>query len=97
MALSKKITVQGTQYIETPTGKLPVGETSVEMDAYIRVNNVIAKKPVSFIDVEVKTGDVGRMEQYQFEADLSAGAENHIRQAYKHLKTLPEFENAVDC
>jgi hypothetical protein len=37
------------------------------------------------------------METYSFEADLSVGAENHIRQAYKHLKTLPEFENAVDC
>lgn len=97
MALSKKITVQGTQYIETATGKLPVGKTSVEMDAYIRVNNVIAKKPVSFIDVEIKTGDVGRMEQYQFEADLSDSAENHIKQAYKYLKTLPEFAGAVDC
>jgi hypothetical protein len=97
MALSKKIIVQGTQYIETATGKLPVGETSVEMDAYIRVNDVIAKKPVSFIDVEIKTGDVGRMEQHQFEADLSDNAENHIKQAYKYLKTLPEFAGAVDC
>jgi hypothetical protein len=96
MALSKKITIQGTQYIETPTGKLPVGETSIEVDAYIRVNNVIAKKPLSFIDVETKTGDVGRMETYSFEADLSDGAKNHIKQAYEHLKTLPEFAGAAD-
>jgi hypothetical protein len=97
MALSKKIIVSGTEYIETPTGKLPVGQKSIEMNAYIRVNSVIAKKPVSFIDVEIKTGDVGRMEQRQFEADLEENAENHIRQAYKYLKTLPEFAGAIDC
>jgi len=25
------------------------------------------------------------------------GGENPIKQAYEHLKTLPEFEGAVDC
>lgn len=33
--------------------------------------------------------------QYRFATDLLG--DNPIRQAYKHLKTLPEFSGAVDC
>jgi hypothetical protein len=34
---------------------------------------------------------------YKFTASVSDGAENFIKQAYAHLKTLPEFAGATDC
>ena len=32
-----------------------------------------------------------------YQADLSLDGPNPIKQAYLHLKTLPEFSGAVDC
>ena len=37
-----------------------------------------------------------RTESHWMPTDLSS-SDNPIRQAYLHLKTLPEFANAVDC
>lgn len=34
--------------------------------------------------------------RYGFPLDLSDGASNPWRQAYEHLKTLPEFSGALD-
>ena len=97
MALSKKIKVEGAQYIEMNSQRFPNGTNSIYPEAYIRVSAVFAKKPTSVIDVEIKIGDIALIEQHKFEADLSDNAENHIRQAYKYLKTLPKFDGAVDC
>jgi hypothetical protein len=33
----------------------------------------------------------------QYESSYSIDGKNPIAQAYEHLKTLPEFENAKDC
>ena len=97
MALSKKIKVEGAQYIEMNSQRFPNGTNSIDADAYIRVSAVFAKKPTSVIDVEIKIGDIAFIENYRFEADLANGAENHIKQAYVYLKTLPRFAGSVDC
>lgn len=67
-------------------------------DAYIRVDNINAKKGFSrafvFLHKE-KNGQVLQKKNYVFEYDING--ENPIKQAYLHLKTLPEFADAVDC
>ena len=97
MALSKKIKVEGTQYIEMNSQRFPNGTNSIDADAYIRVSAVFAKKPTSFIDIEIKVGDIAFIEHHRFYADLTSGSGNHIKQAYLYLKTLPEFAGAIDC
>jgi hypothetical protein len=37
------------------------------------------------------------LRQDTYVCDLNIDGDNPIRQAYLHLKTLPEFANAVDC
>ena len=34
---------------------------------------------------------------YKDESSYSIDGKNPIAQAYEHLKTLPEFQNAKDC
>jgi hypothetical protein len=35
--------------------------------------------------------------RYQFPPNMNDGSANNIKQAYLHIKTLPEFEGAIDC
>ena len=35
--------------------------------------------------------------QYTFTPSVADGSTNFIQQGYEHLKTLPEFADAVDC
>ena len=68
-------------------------------DAYIRVEQVSASRVGSSADVIIyrkKDGQQLVRQSYQFSAELEPG-ENHLKQAYEFLKTLPEFADAVDC
>lgn len=38
-----------------------------------------------------------KQEYFTFESSVTDDAPNDIKQCYEYLKTLPEFENAVDC
>lgn len=78
------------------TVQLPVGVEVV--DAYHRIECVMVSK--STLDFRVRAysspahpacQDVG----YVCEYDLHGA--NPLAQAYQHLKTLPEFADAVDC
>lgn len=73
----------------------------VASEAYICVNNVnIVRGEPAGATVHVYGNsdtslDPLRVLCYGFEYRLDAG--NPIAQAYEHLKTLPEFADAVDC
>jgi len=74
-------------------------EQSTFTNAYIRVEQVIATRIGSTADVIVfreKNGQQLIRKNYDFSAELQPG-ENHLRQAYEYLKTLPEFSDAEDC
>lgn len=86
MALTKKITKADN------FGK------NVDLDCYIKVSAVNATKDESLASVAYMEGADGRLyfsETYKFQIDLEGG--NPLKQAYEHLKTLPEFAGAVDC
>jgi|APSaa5957512535_1039671.scaffolds.fasta_scaffold17927_2 hypothetical protein len=83
---------------ETQKVKAPfVGE--IDVIAYIKVELVNGSK--DYIDASVKTtssvtGDIISQAAYRFIPSVATGAENFIKQAYLHLKTLPEFADATD-
>jgi len=68
-------------------------------DVYIKVNAVSGGKDQMVIDVVFfKSGAEGnRLKNagYIFKPELEG--DNFIKQAYKHLKSLPEFAGATDC
>lgn len=86
MALSKKI-IKADNF-----GK------DVELDCYIKVSAVNATKDECLASVAFMENATGRLyfgETYKFQIDMNG--DNPLRQAYKHLKTLPEFAGATDC
>jgi hypothetical protein len=84
MALQKKLnTVYG---VEIP-------------NAYFQVGNVIIqnKSSISFNVNSYKDKSFQSITTFQYICDYDINGENPIKQAYLHLKTLPEFVDAVDC
>lgn len=74
------------------------GQQSTLNDVYIKVvSTTSTKKEVQAVVnfLESKDGKSLFGEVYSFPLDLSG--ENPIKQAYLHLKTLPEFADATDC
>ena len=95
MALRKTITLTGRNIVATAAGTIDVGEVSVNMDAYIKVEAVEATKQSAKATVTYKDGDKFITKNFSFAPSLEES--NFIKQAYEHLKTLPEFSGAVDC
>lgn len=68
-------------------------------NAYIKVYKVQATKDAAVATVLIfreKDGDFLSDKFVEFSPELDPG-ENHIKQAYEYLKTLPEFADATDC
>lgn len=86
MALSKDISLENN-----------FGETSVFQNAYFAVHSVQATKENALVSVCVHSESKDRLlteKFYDFTPDMDGP--NFIKQAYLHLKTLPEFVGAVD-
>jgi hypothetical protein len=74
------------------------GESITFNDAYVKVARIEATNSTAAIYVTVMRSAIGPVlenRMHWFVPDLSG--ENHIRQAYLYLKTLPEFASATDC
>ena len=85
--------------LQTMTVKAPyVGD--VEVEGYIKVSQLSGSK--DFIDATVlitstNTNDIISNGSYRFTPSVSDDSENFIKQAYLHLKSLPEFATANDA
>lgn len=67
-------------------------------DAYCKIETIGGSKQELCFTVSVTTEGVRRGDfGYRFAPSVADGSENFIKQAYEHLKTLPEFAGAVDC
>jgi hypothetical protein len=67
-------------------------------DCYIKVWRIEGNKSKISFNVSYsanKDSEMFNSELYRCEYDLQG--DNPIKQAYKHLKTLPEFADSVDC
>jgi len=68
----------------------------IVQDAYLRVDKIEGNKTVMSCVVNAYSENVIiDTKQHSFVIDVNG--ENFIKQAYLHLKTLPEFADAEDC
>ncbi len=78
-----------------------VSKGLVASSAYIHVECVtVVRKEKSGATVHVYASAESTEEPVQvrcYDFDYNPEGENAVKQAYEHLKTLPEFEGAVDC
>lgn len=67
--------------------------------AYHRVDNVtiVGKNKIMFHVYKYVDASKPFFAEQAFESEFDLLGENPIAQAYAHLKTLPEFVDAVDC
>ena len=76
------------------------GEKSFIKNCYIKVETVRASKAKCFASVQFfkETRDwLLVTNEIAFDGSFSENSTNNIKQAYEHLKTLPEFAGATNC
>jgi hypothetical protein len=74
------------------------GELILFPNSYIKVTTATATKEICEVSVDIlkeKNSQVLCQRLVSFLLDLDGP--NPIKQAYLHLKSLPEFADAVDC
>lgn len=73
------------------------GQDVTIKDAYLKVINVAGNKNNLQIVVGVFDKKDGGLVEKINSAFVPNLEDNFIKQAYRHLKTLPEFSGATDC
>jgi hypothetical protein len=72
---------------------------TVQLPSYCKVTHVLSSKDAAEAAMvarkDTADGEVVTTQVFDFVPDLSGP--NFIRQAYLHLKSLPEFAGATDC
>ena len=99
MALSAEYIVLAGSTPNDLSNNDPIGPKITVASAYHVITGIDGNKELLAFSVDVyenaqKEVYLGKL-RYAFTLDL--GGLNPIKQAYLHLKTLPEFADAVDC
>jgi hypothetical protein len=97
MALRKVMTIDGKLILQSSFGIFDKGTQQIPFLAYVKVANVSGNKSQISATVNFKGDEYEYSREYKIPVSVSNGAENFIKQAYDHLKTLEEFAGAVDC
>jgi hypothetical protein len=95
MALRKIISFDGVVSVMTEHGPIPDGRKSVSLNAYVKVESVSANKNLAQAMVSFTDSAKAITKSYSFTPNMDG--ENFIKQAYDHLKILPEFSGAENC
>lgn len=68
-------------------------------NAYHRVEymHIVGKTEIKFQMRSYASPDFPHFSDVEYSCAYDIGGKNPIAQAYAHLKTLPEFSDAVDC
>ena len=97
MALSKTFDLEGKVILRTPIGEIDNGVQTLSVPAYIKVIAVSGDKLKLNATVSFKGETHSFNKNYEFSTSVEADSFNFIKQAYEHLKTLPEFAGSIDC
>lgn len=69
----------------------------VAQGVYFRISSITGDKfGMTATVIGISDGAQVYIQDHVFEPDLDS-SDNFIKQAYLHLKTLPEFADATDC
>lgn len=97
MALRKIINVEGEAFVNTSAGQVSIGPQKTAFSAYCKIINLVCNKAAGQITVQCAGDNYKTNAQYFVPLSVEDDAPNFIKQAYLHLKTLPDFEGATDC
>ena len=96
MALQKTIKVSGKAYLQNNGFLIENIEVEKQTNCYIKVSNVNGNKDnIEFVVSFLNEGTQIKFQKFNFTPSLDV--DNFIKKSYHHLKTLPEFADAVDC
>lgn len=96
MAIKKDFEVTGFAILAGDDFRVAIGQQShVLTGSYIKVENVNSTKANAVARVSIVSGETRIEREYGFLPKMEGV--NFIAQAYEHLKTLPEFADAMDC
>jgi hypothetical protein len=97
MALRKIIQVEGETIVQTDEGPVSIGRQKSAFTAYCKIVNISGNKEFGRVSVECKDDTHKVAKQYSVPFSVAEGAPNFVKQAYDHLKTLPDWADATDC
>jgi hypothetical protein len=97
MALRKIIQVEGEAFINTSIGQVKIGYQRTAFNAYCKIIEISGNKEHGSVVVECKADNYSVNKQYTVLFSVEDDALNFVKQAYVHLKTLPEWADATDC
>lgn len=96
MALLLTTSIDTKSSANTDFGVIDLGQVTVQLDnVYVKIEDISGNKNqlITFVSFNNKT--ITGSKRYAFVPDMNG--DNFIKQAYLHLKTLPEFSDATDC
>jgi len=97
MALQKTLSLQGATTFKAYGIVLDESTSTKDFaDAYIKVEKVDGTKTAGVAHVSFTSGSVKWTRKFDIPLSSSDDANNFIKQAYEHLKTLSEFSGATD-
>ena len=97
MALRKIIEISGKTILQTLFGSIETGDSQVSVSAYIKVLSVNGNKENATAIVRFTSDKITYDRTFDIPVSVADDAANYIKQAYQHLKSLPEFATAEDC
>lgn len=97
MALRKIIELEGKAFIQTDAGVVELGPQKTAFTAYCKITSISGNKEKGLVMVDCGDEKYHVIKQVTVPFSVDDNAPNFIKQAYLHLKTLPEWADATDC
>jgi hypothetical protein len=97
MALRKIIEVEGEAFVDTQLGAISIGKQKTAFTAYCKIVNLSGNKSQGRATIECAGDNYKMNKTFEVEFSVEDDAPNFMKQAYLHLKTLPEWADATDC
>jgi hypothetical protein len=95
MAIKKIMKISGETFFVAQGMTKKTADLVVDKEAYIKVVSVSGTKNEASANVEAKTDIGSSYSAFVFIPNMDGP--NFIKQAYEHMKTLPEYSGAQDC
>ena len=97
MALKKAFELDGETVFVSPSGNISMGPQKMSVIAYCKIASIAGNKETASVMIECSSDKCRFTKQAQVPLSVADDAPNFIKQAYLHLKTMPEWADAVDC
>ena len=97
MALKKIFELNGETMFVGPGGNISLGPQKMSISAYCKITAMSADKTSANVNIECTSDKYRFSRTATVPLSVADDAPNFIKQAYLHLKTMPEWADATDC